>query len=508
METSDIKRFAANAQENRGRVLLLFLLFLLSIYQLVKSGVNGMALLCMLPVSILFIVAVFRWRMFTFWLLFIVNYTVMGLNRYNYMPLPSSIPNEMLSILLILIALIDSKIIAQARTVNLMGICIGFWCAFCTLELLNDTCALGINVGAWYQGARLMAFQMLYAYLVCSLYINTPKLLKQFMKMWAVCSLCAAYWAWQQKTLGFTATEKSWLVYAGRTHMVNGIIRYFSFFTDAANFGINMAASSVVFYILAITGKIKRERLFYLATGLFCTWAMFTSGTRTAVFCMIAGFCLYIVLSKSVKIAVPVLLVFGTLVCILAFTKIGDGNSMVRRMRSAFDRNDASAGVRDINKDAIRKYIKDAPWGIGIGIGNYSNIPSNNKYQKLSMIPPDSEYVFIWVHTGIIGITVFVMLTAIMLAGGCITAMFRLKSKSLQGLASGICCGFVSIQLGGYGNQILMQFPNVLLFYGGLALVYTMPYMEKAWIEDENMRLEKQEERKRLKEKKKREKRV
>ena len=37
-------------------------------------------------------------------------------------------------------------------------------------------------------------------------------------------------------------------------------------------------------------------------------------------------------------------------------------------MRSAFNKNDASANVRDINKAAIRKYMKDAPWGIGIGI--------------------------------------------------------------------------------------------------------------------------------------------
>lgn len=40
----------------------------------------------------------------------------------------------------------------------------------------------------------------------------------------------------------------------------------------------------------------------------------------------------YVFLSKSVKIAVPVTLLFGIIFFILAFTKIGDGNSQIRRM--------------------------------------------------------------------------------------------------------------------------------------------------------------------------------
>ena len=52
----------------------------------------------------------------------------------------------------------------------------------------------------------------------------------------------------------------------------------------------------------------------------------------------------------------------------------------------------------------------------GIGM-NQENIPSNNKYQRLSMIPPDSEYVFIWVRTGVIGVSIFAYCMVLMLAG-------------------------------------------------------------------------------------------
>ena len=75
-------------------------------------------------------------------------------------------------------------------------------------------------------------------------------------------------------------------------------------------------------------------------------------------------------------------------------------------------------------------------------------------------------------------------------------------------MGAGFTCAFVSLQLGGYANQILMQFPNVIIFYGGLALVYIFPYIDKEYTEWEKKELEKQEERKRLKLEKKRASRV
>jgi len=208
-----------------------------------------------------------------------------------------------------------------------------------------------------------------------------------------------------------------------------------------------------------------------------------------------------------VKIATSVSIAFALFVFMLAFTDIGNGNQQIRRMRSAFNKEDASASVRDINKAEIKKYLVDAPWGIGVGIG-YDNVPANNKYRRLSTIPPDSEYVFIWVHTGIIGITFFLITTAIMLITACWTVFFKIKSPTLRGIGSGFCCAFIAIQLGGYANQVLMQFPNCLLFYGGLSLVFALPHFEDEWNEYEKEQLAIQAEKERIKLEKKRAKRV
>ena len=491
------------SRNNGGRVLLLFLLFLLALYQLTHAGFSTFAVVCLLPLLVVAIYSCFKWKMLTFWMLIIINYFLQMKGVAEQLPVPMSLPNEMLEIILLAIAIVDARENPHfEKCANLMLFALMIWCVFCTLQMFNDTCDLGFNIASWYTGARLMAFQLLYAFLVFSIYISSPKILLNYLRIWALLSLFSAYWTYKQKNIGFTHIEYSWLYYgAGQTtHLLNAgtLIRYFSTFSDAANYGCNAAAAATSFIIITITSKITWERIFFLVISICVIWGMFQSGTRTAIFCLAAGLMLFIVLSKSVKIAVPFSIAFVIFAFILVFTNIGDGNQQIRRMRSAFDSSDASSNVRDINKAAIRKYIQDAPWGLGIG-STQANIPSNNKYRKLSDIPPDSEYVYIWVHTGVIGITVFIITTLIMLAGACWIVMFRLKSRSLMGIGAGLCGSFVAIQLGAYANQILMQFPNCLLFYGGLSIVYILPYMEPAWIEYENKRLAEIAEKKRLK---------
>lgn len=490
--------YKSYVQNNGGRVLLLFLLFLLAIYEFATAGFSAFAIVCIIPVIALGIILTFRFRLFVFWTLFIVNYLVQM--KDIHLPVPMSIPNEMLEIVLLVMAIINVQDLRAERTGNIMLYVLLIWCGFCTLEVLNDTCDLGINIGAWYTGARLMAFQLLYAFFVYILYITNPKVLVKYLYLWGVLALFACFWIWKQKNMGFTTAENAWIQTRGRsTHILQAgtLIRYFSIYSDAANFGIGIAATSVAFFIFAITSKILKHRIIFALVGAACLWAMFPSGTRTAIFCFFAGFIVYIFLSKSIKIAVPVTILFTLFVFMLAFTTIGNGNQQIRRMRTAFDKNDASAGARSVNQEAMKKYMAEAPWGIGIGIG-YENVPANNKYRKLATTPPDSEYVFIWQHTGTIGLTIFIIVTAVMLLGACIIVFFKLKSPSLRGIGAGMCCAFVALQLGGYGNQVLMQFPNCLVFYGGLSLVYGLPFFEDEWIEYENKMIAKQEERKRL----------
>ena len=170
----------------------------------------------------------------------------------------------------------------------------------------------------------------------------------------------------------------------------------------------------------------------------------------------------------------------------------------IRRMRSAFSKNDASANVRDINKAALKKYLKDAPFGLGFNIDE-SNVPANHKYKIVYQTANDSTYVFMWQRVGIVGAILFAIVNGIILLGGVYIVFCKLKNKACIGIASGFCCAFVAIQTGGYANHILTQYPNLFLYYGGMAIVYLLPNIEKQYENYENKLYAEQEEKKRLK---------
>jgi len=495
--------------ENRGRVILLFLLFLLALYEFHSAGFSNFAIICLSPFLVLAVYAAFRWKQHVFWLLIVVNWFIQFKNINWHVPM--SLIDESLELTLLGIAIIDARQTSHfERAFNFMLLAISIWFGLCFIEIFNNTCGLGYNFGAWFTGARLMALHLLWILLVFSIYINSPETLITYLRIWAFLSLFSAFWTWKMINYDFTNAESSWLWSRGYvTHVLNGgtLIRYWSTFSDAANYGCNAASSAIAFLVLGITSKLKLDKIFFIATSLAVTWGMFQSGTRTAIVCMVAGYIVFLVLSKSFKIMVPSAIVGGIMLILLMFTTIGNGNQQIRRMRSVFDKKDASSTVRDVNKQAIQKYMTTAPWGIGIGMFT-ENIPAWNKYKLLSEIPPDSEYVFIWVRTGPIGVSVFTFCIFFMFLGGCCIVLFKLKNKSLIGIGAALCSAFVSINLGGYANQVLFQYPNGLTFFGGMAIVYVLPFIEPEWEEYEKRRIAQVEEKKRLRLEKKKASRV
>ena len=449
--------------------------------------------------------------MLLFWTLVVVNY-IISMKAFPWPPIdiPISLYNEALEIVLLVMVIIDVKDTKFDASLNWMLTAIVIWCAFIMLQLFNDTCGLAWDFGTWFVGARLMAFQILYAFLVFTIYINTGQKMMKYLVLWGGLALFSVFWIWKQKTFGFTDSEKAFVYGPGaKTHVLQAgtLIRYISIYTDAAAAGIGLASTAVAFIIFGLTAKVKKYKILFLAIGAACVWGFFVTGTRTAIACFMAGFMAYAVLSKSIKMATFIGVAGILFVFMLAFTKIGDGNQMIRRMRTVFNKDDASAGARDANQAVMKKYMADAPFGIGIGM-KPGSMASNHKYYIMNTIPPDSEYIYIWIHTGIVGITIFLITTALMFLGASRIIMFKLTSSSLQGIGAGLACCFVGMQLGGYANQVLMQFPNCVVCYGGLSLVYVLPYIEKGWLEYEAHYMAIQGEKKRLKEEKKKARRV
>ena len=139
--------------------MLLFLLFALAIYLFINAGFSAFAIICLSPLAILFVYAAFKWKMAVFWALIIVNWFIM--NRNFSLPFPASLADESLELLLIAIAIIDTRNTPHfGRAWNFMFFAIMIWCGLCAIEILNDTCGLGMNVNAWFIGFSLDSFSI------------------------------------------------------------------------------------------------------------------------------------------------------------------------------------------------------------------------------------------------------------------------------------------------------------------------------------------------------------
>ena len=491
------------SKEKIGRIIILFFLFLLALYEFYSIGIIGYALVCIIPLLLLGLILVFRYQLTFFWIIFFINYTMMGISRYYDMPIPITMLTLMPQLLLVIVITLDVRKKHDIKSGNLMLLALIIWSTFMILQLGNNTCDLPISFQTWLKNFFFYSIAFFLTYFIIRSLANTPNVIITFLKFWAYLAIAAVIWSWRQKTFGWDNAENIWLMSGGATtHLIGGSIRYFSFFSDAANYGCHIAAAAVSFYIIAITTKIRKDKILFLIAALLCTYGFFLSGTRTALLCFLVGGAFYIVLSKSIKIAIPVAFLGVIFFFILAFTEIGQGNMQIRRMRSAFNKDDASAGVRDINKQALKKYLRDAPFGLGMNI-DVESIPANHKYKIVTQTASDSTYVYLWEYTGIIGTCCFAFINILILFGGCYITLFKLKSKSAQGVGGAFCCAFLAIQTGGYANNILLQYPNVLIFYGGMTIVYTLSQIEGDWIKYEEERYAVEKNKKLIKQNKK-----
>ena len=92
--------------EHGGRVIVLFLLFLLAIYEFISAGFPAFAVVCIIPLLVLFVIVSFKYRLFLFWILVVYNYFIQ-MKGFPTFPGPMSLPPELMQLSLLAIALID-----------------------------------------------------------------------------------------------------------------------------------------------------------------------------------------------------------------------------------------------------------------------------------------------------------------------------------------------------------------------------------------------------------------
>ena len=420
------------------------------------------------------------WISLTF--LFLTNYIIMGVTRYIYISIP--ITNVFDLIYGTIIAFIIIKQIYRhedfSNVLNVYTIVTFIWLLYCTINIGNNVTG-SIHFESWLRTVRPLAIYPFVTCFVISLSCKSHKFIYYFLLLLSIFTILGASRGIWQKYHGFDSTEYEWLMTVGaRTHLIYSGIRFFSFFTDAANFGCSMGLSFVILFISSIFTKNRYLKILFILSAAFSIWGLLLSGTRAAMAIPFVGIALFTILAKKWKYIVLSALCLFTTFFILKFTTIGNSNSAIRRMRTAFNIEDASFQVRIENQKALKAYMKEAPFGIGIGV-QPSDISVQNKFYFVSTCASDSDLVYIWMRLGVVGLTIYLILQFIIYAYGAYIILFKIKNEEIRGLLTGLLCGCAGLLVASYANQVSLQFPNGLLSFTCLTLVFLGPYLDKQY---------------------------
>lgn len=367
--------------------------------------------------------------------------------------------------------------IRLTNAVNILTISYIPWILFILFQFLNP----GIQAEGITIGIRIIILETFILYIVSSLLADKPKALKIGLITIGVFVSIAFLKLWWQKSMGFDFAEREWLMSSGswRTHIINTGIRYFSIISDASNFGACMGLVTIVYAIIGIHTRNKLLSYFYLAVAIMALIGMFLSGTRGAIAVPVAGIALYCLLCKNIKIFATTALIGILVVSFFSLTNIGEGNSFIRRMRTAFrPTKDASFNVRVENRKEIAAYLEKYPWGVGID----ENIPKLWKkgdiYEE-GTLPPDSYYVRIWIQTGYMGLNLYLAILVVVLLRCCYIVMFRIKNKELYHTLAALTCGVFGIWVNGYTGEAMNTAPTNFFIAASLAFIMNGPYIDK-----------------------------
>ena len=410
--------------------------------------------------------------------LFVVNYFIMALTRYAH-DLPFGMILDALIFYNILIISLQAMMhrIEWKRASSGLTVVAAIWVAYCVLEVVNPE---SVSVSGWFSSVRSVAFYFFFIVVLTQLTMNEYKYLKYMLVIWSVLTLIAVGKACIQKFFGFNAAENYWLfVLGGRsTHIIHSGVRYFSFFSDAANFGGSMGLSMVVFSISALYYRNPWMKIYLLLVAAAACYGMLISGTRSALAVPFVGYTAFIMMSRNIKVIVMgVLLVIAAFV-FLKFTSIGQGNALVRRARSAFNSEDPSFKVRLENQAKLREIMADKPFGAGLGHGG-GKAKTFTPTAPLSQIPTDSWFVMIWVETGVVGILLHIGILLYILARGAYLVVFKLRNTQLRGFTAALTAGISGIVVMAYANEILGQIPTGAILYMSMGFIFLAPRFDR-----------------------------
>lgn len=347
--------------------------------------------------------------------------------------------------------------------------------AYLLLECFNPNGSLN---GALFSMRK--TGQIVVLYLIALSIFQSYKNIKPFFYFWIIASgLCGAYACYQQ-WVGFPAFELNWIqaseVRVAIYELDNGSFRKFSTLTDPAAFGILMAVSAILTIVTILKAPLKRTKVLFSVALLFQLLGMSYSGTRTAIFAVVAGLGLYILMTlnsvKTLLFAVFCALVVGFLLLAPIY-----GNITLNRFRSAFHfYKDASYEVRNTNRARIQPYIYAHPIGGGPMTTGTNGLKYNPDHY-LAGFPTDSGFLKSALEFGWIGLLLVCVLFFVILQQGA-HAFFKARAPLARAFLLAAVVALFGNIISQYSQIAIGASPQIYFYYALIAIIVNLSKLE------------------------------
>ncbi len=404
-------------------------------------------------------------------LCFVIN----GISRFTPFQAPFGLLADGMLALLLLGIVLNASQMDWGRLHSPVFYLVLLWTIYTILELLNPE---AIYPAAWFFAVRIESLYWIQVTILALMLIRTKKDIYQIVNLWLVWSVVAAIWAFKQRYIGVTAGEQRWLDEgAGITHILFGRLRCFSFYSDAGQFGVEMAYATLLCMIRVLEDRSLYRKLLFFLIGLIVFWGYAVSGTRGALFVILSGFPVYLLLRRNMLILAAGVIIGSSLFGLLKYTSVGSDIYEITRMRTALNPEDDSFQVRLDNQMKLVDYLSTRPFGCGIGSsGDWAKRFAPDSF--LAETPPDSWYIKIWTETGIVGISLHIGMLLFFMCLGAYKTM-RLRDPDLQALLLSLLCGYVGVLVASYGNPVFGQFPTNSIMSISIVLLCTTMVSER-----------------------------
>ncbi|AXE17825.1 O-antigen ligase domain-containing protein [Runella rosea] len=439
-------------------------------YLIAALGIAGAGVAVVLPIACFVLIGVFAEPRIGLLLYLQLNFLIGVAARFLTVDLPFGVFIDASLILTMLSLLVNAKRYDWGRLHHPVFYLVALWVFFTILEFFNPEAPYK---PAWLYNFRKFSLYWILATCIVLVVPFKKTDIKILIRTWLFWSFLGALWGFKQQYIGLTANEQNWLnMGADKTHVLFGVLRIFSFYTDASQFGAEMAATTLVCIIWFFEEKKWIYKIGYLALALVYFWGYALSGTRSALFVLVGGYAFYLLLRKDIQkmmigaaVAIPIFI-------ILMYTNIGSGNYQVQRMRTALrPMEDPSFLLRLQNKEKLARLMENYPFGAGLGTSEAVGQRFSPNHWA-SQVAPDSWYVILWIETGSVGMTLYVIILVSIIAFAT-WKVWQIKDPWLFKIMVTMLAELGGIAVMAYSNPVMGQFPTNGVIFISMAMLAT-----------------------------------